>query len=420
MSDSNLFRPILGRQDSGTEMAPLIQTSMATRGWSALLALMFIALATALALLQYKETASARGTIEARTGASMLVAPDAARVAELLVAPGDTVRKGQVLARLNQTRFSAAGESISKVDARHLQQQLSLHKKEYALLQQQQKQNADRLSRQLHHQHERLELTKNETSLLNTQVKLSGNALQALQRLAANQGVAKARVMQEQLSHLELQRGQQLIARQRRELELLTEDLQQQLHSSKLDYEKQKILIEQRIANLQHRLGVAMVSDDRAVLADQDGIVASIGVAVGDAVTANQSLMTLQSQSKSLQGTVFVPSRIADQLQEGQQLMLRFDGFDYRYYGRFSAEIEQLSKSPLDPRMSQLPVAGIREPVFEVTVSIPTGSGAARNDDPAILPLTTGSAFTADFILAEKRLLAYIFEPLLALRGKVS
>lgn len=420
MSDSNLFRPILGRQDSGTEMAPLIQTSMATRGWSALLALMFIALATALALLQYKETASARGTIEARTGASMLVAPDAARVAELLVAPGDTVRKGQVLARLNQTRFSAAGESISKVDARHLQQQLSLHKKEYALLQQQQKQNADRLSRQLHHQHERLELTKNETSLLNTQVKLSGNALQALQRLAANQGVAKARVMQEQLSHLELQRGQQLIARQRREQELLTEDLQQQLYSSKLDYEKQKILIEQRIANLQHRLGVAMVSDDRAVLADQDGIVASIGVAVGDAVTANQSLMTLQSQSKSLQGTVFVPSRIADQLQEGQQLMLRFDGFDYRYYGRFSAEIEQLSKSPLDPRMSQLPVAGIREPVFEVTVSIPTGSGAARNDDPAILPLTTGSAFTADFILAEKRLLAYIFEPLLALRGKVS
>ncbi len=420
MSDSNLFRPILGRQDSGTEMAPLIQTSMATRGWSALLALMFIALATALALLQYKETASARGTIEARTGASMLVAPDAARVAELLVAPGDTVRKGQVLARLNQTRFSAAGESISKVDARHLQQQLSLHKKEYALLQQQQKQNADRLSRQLHHQHERLELTKNETSLLNTQVKLSGNALQALQRLAANQGVAKARVMQEQLSHLELQRGQQLIARQRRELELLTEDLQQQLHSSKLDYEKQKILIEQRIANLQHRLGVAMVSDDRAVLADQDGIVASIGVAVGDAVTANQSLMTLQSQTQSLQGTVFVPSRIADQLQEGQQLMLRFDGFDYRYYGRFSAEIEQLSKSPLDPRMSQLPVAGIREPVFEVTVSIPTGSGAARNDDPAILPLTTGSAFTADFILAEKRLLAYIFEPLLALRGKVS
>ncbi|MEQ8408861.1 MAG: HlyD family efflux transporter periplasmic adaptor subunit [Gammaproteobacteria bacterium] len=420
MSDSNLFRPILGRQDSGTEMAPLIQTSMATRGWSALLALMFIALATALALLQYKETASARGTIEARTGASMLVAPDAARVAELLVAPGDTVRKGQVLARLNQTRFSAAGESISKVDARHLQQQLSLHKKEYALLQQQQKQNADRLSRQLHHQHERLELTKNETSLLNTQVKLSGNALQALQRLAAKQGVAKARVMQEQLSHLELQRGQQLIARQRRELELLTEDLQQQLYSSKLDYEKQKILIEQRIANLQHRLGVAMVSDDRAVLADQDGIVASIGVAVGDAVTANQSLMTLQSQTQSLQGTVFVPSRIADQLQEGQQLMLRFDGFDYRYYGRFSAEIEQLSKSPLDPRMSQLPVAGIREPVFEVTVSIPTRSGTARNDDPVILPLTTGSAFTADFILAEKRLLAYIFEPLLALRGKVS
>lgn len=420
MTDSNLFRPISGRRDSGMEMAPLIHSSTATAGWSTLLALMFVALATTLMLLKYKETASARGTIEARTGTRVLVAPGAARVVELLVAPGDLVRKGQILARLNQTRFSATGESVSDVDTRHLQQQLELHRKERALLQKQQAQNAARLGQQLHYHKQRLELAEKETAILNTQVELSGGALEALQHLATKQGVAKARVMQEELSHLELQRGQQLIARQRRELELLTQDLQQQLRSNRLDFEKQEILIEQRIASLKHRLGAAMVSDDSALIADQDGIVASVSAAVGDAVLANQTLITVQSEAQLLQGTVYVPSRVADRLLPGQQLMLRFDGFDYRYYGRFSAVIEQLSKAPLDPRKSQLSVAGIREPVFEVTVSMPPPAENSRTGTLGDLRLNTGSTFTADFILAEKRLLAYIFEPLLALRGKVS
>jgi membrane fusion protein len=100
---------------------------------------------------------------------------------------------------------------------------------------------------------------------------------------------------------------------------------------------------------------------------------------------------------------------------QGQQVMLGFDAFDYRYYGRYPAVVEQISRGSLDPREQLLPVPGISEPVFRVRLSLTK----QYVEGPDIARLQAGMLLRADFITAEMSLLSFIFKPLLRLRGRI-
>ncbi len=427
MSEQPLFRPQAQNQNNRTStvLSPLIQTSPLAARLGALLALLFVALLSLLLLLKYRETAAARGVIEDRGGTVDVVSPEAARLTRILVSPGDTVSAGQILAILDKSRFSTAGQPLTKVEGTHLRTQLALQQEQLQLLHRQQAQRADRLQRRLAAQQYKLELIESEAQLLRKQLQLNAGNLQAVEQVAAANGIAKAQLAREQFAHLELQRSQQLLQRDKQEIVAVITDLQQQLTSQSLEFQSNQLLARQRISELEYRLQSTEEEDHRAVVADRDGIVASVALTAGDAVHINQPILTLRSAGSALQGTVYVPSRIADRLEQGQAVLLRFDGYDYRYHGRFPATVAQLSNAPLDPRQTPLPVPGIQEPVYKVVVTIDpamafsTAESVATGRYPTPR-LQNGSAFSADFVLAEKRLISFIFEPLLALRGKLS
>jgi membrane fusion protein len=152
------------------------------------------------------------------------------------------------------------------------------------------------------------------------------------------------------------------------------------------------------------------------VVAQGPGIVAELGLSSGKSVLPNQPLFFINPQNVDLQATLYVPAAVQAKLVIGQSVLLRYDAFDFRLYGRYEATVVAIGKARLDPRETVLPIFGINEPVFKITAQL--HETAVQGD--SLYRLQSGATLMADFVLSEMSLLQFIFRPILGLQGKVT
>ena len=106
-----------------------------------------------------------------------------------------------------------------------------------------------------------------------------------------------------------------------------------------------------------------------------------------------------------------------------QAVRLRYQAFPYQKFGAQSGRVLQVSRTPLAPaELAQLnlPAAlsqGLAsEPLYRITVSLDRQSVAAYGQEQA---LAAGMQLDADVLLERRRLIEWIFEPLLSLAQRV-
>ena len=170
-----------------------------------------------------------------------------------------------------------------------------------------------------------------------------------------------------------------------------------------------------RLAQYDYEIDILDHQERFTVVAEDRGVVAALAIEAGQPVSPGQLLLRINPVSPQLQAIIYVPSRVLGKLATGQELMLSYDAYDYRYYGRYQAVVTQISRASLDPRELLLPVPGISEPVFKVLASL----NEQTVEGPDIARLQAGMLLNADFITAEMSLAAFIFKPLLRLRGRI-
>ena len=153
-----------------------------------------------------------------------------------------------------------------------------------------------------------------------------------------------------------------------------------------------------------------------AIVAPSAGTVATVLVEPGQMVVAGTALATLIPANARLEAQLYAPSRSIGFVHEGQDVLLRYLAYPYQKFGMHHANVVAVSKNPMLPGdLGFTPIDGTREPVYRIKAQIDAQAIQAYGK---LEPLQAGMQVEADILLDRRRLIEWIFEPLLGLAGR--
>ncbi|GAB5497909.1 MAG: HlyD family efflux transporter periplasmic adaptor subunit [Pseudohongiellaceae bacterium] len=415
-SDSLFREAVISPEPGGMQVGRVVYQSPPMLLGVLASAALFVALLVILTSTRYKETEQAPGVLEPSHPVQRVVAPVAARIVAWHVDEGELVAAGQTLATLSRSVFDQQGSEFSSHAVASLEQQRRLLDADLRLGRDQHEQELAQLEATRADLQREIALMTGDLALIDEQLEIGGRQMRALHTVhATSAGISRREVDQQQLTQLSLKRQRQDAVRllDRRQADLSR--LQERGAAAVTRQQRDQLRLQRDLVRLDQELLRFRQQDRIAVVAEQSGVVSAIQLDAGQPVRANQGIAQIQTPQSPLQVVVFVPSRVAGKLVPGQELLLRFDAFDYHHYGRYGAVVTHIGRASIDPREQLLPVSGINEPVFRLTARL----DQHYVEGPDIYPLQAGLALTADFVLQDLSLLSFIFKPVLALRGKV-
>jgi membrane fusion protein len=153
-----------------------------------------------------------------------------------------------------------------------------------------------------------------------------------------------------------------------------------------------------------------------AIVAPTAGFVATVVVEPGQMVTPGMPLATIIPANATLEGHLFAPSRSIGFVHAGQQVLVRYLAYPHQKFGMYRASVASVSRNPMAPgELGFTPLDGSREPVYRIKVSL---DGQAIRAYGRLEPLQAGMQVEADILLDRRRLIEWVFEPLLSLAGR--
>ncbi|MDP9650920.1 HlyD family secretion protein [Paraburkholderia caledonica] len=176
--------------------------------------------------------------------------------------------------------------------------------------------------------------------------------------------------------------------------------------------------IDGQISALQQQIIENGERDQIAVTAPDDGTVASVLVQSGQSVR-NQALATLVPAGARLHAELFVPSRWIGFVTPGQPVRLRYEAYPYQKFGQYDGTVVSVSSSQIDPTdiPPGIPRADAGQGVYKIIVDLGSQNVVAYG---ANRPLVSGMVVEASIMQDSRRLIEWIFEPLISVRGNVT
>ena len=415
----NLFRPevLESRRASWVGEIQLIQPLSLTVLTGAVVAAA-LTLGAFLAFGEYTRKVRVSGLLVPDRGVIRLVAPQEAQVLERRVSEGERVRAGEVLFVLSLDRAAASGDTEAAVQRSLAAREASLDK---AALQQQSlhdSQSTALLRRLADMQREQAALDA-EMALAMQRVALAEQSRARTESLRNDNFVSNAQVQAKTEELLGLQAQRQALERQRGAHARDMAALEAQRRDLPLENARKLGEIERERAELAQRGAESESRRSLVVRAPQDGVVSGVIAQPGQTVTPGVALASLVPQDAKLQAHLYAPSSAVGFLKAEQSVLLRYDAFPYQKYGAQAGRIEQVSLAPLSASELAglaLPSVTAREPMYRIAVTL------ARQDIPAgadVRPLVPGMQLEADVPIERRRLVEWLFAPVLGVAGRV-
>ena len=373
-----------------------------------------VAAGSFLSLAHYTRKASAVGVLAPDMGIMRLVPMASGTVLERQVSEGQKVREGDVLFVLAVERpLLAAG---AQAQVRH-----SMDERRRSLIE------AARTQRTLTDERRaaltsRLQELEGELAQLGLEVSLqqqrrllAEQALARLESLRADHFIADAQVQTKAEEVLALRAAEQGLARQRATLKRDQAELQGELRTLPLVASGSAGGLERELAQLDREATEQDAEQRLVVRAPRAGTVSTVLAEPGQSVSPASALATLLPEGARLQAQLYAPSSAIGFVQAGQEVRLRFEAFAYQKYGHQPGHVLQVSRTPLAAsEMAALALPAMAtggEPMFRITVTL--------DDSAAVLPLAAGMRLQADVLLERRRLVEWLFEPLLGFKGRI-
>lgn len=179
--------------------------------------------------------------------------------------------------------------------------------------------------------------------------------------------------------------------------------------------------IDRNVAALEQDLAEAESRREIVLTAPQDGVVGTVQAEDGGTANPSVPLVTIIPSGSALQAQLFSPSRAIGFVRTGQRVLLRYQAFPYQKFGFYEGVVANVSRAALSP--SELPTQlsgltslyGSNEPFYRITVDLGRQTATAYG---AAVPLQPGMQLEADVLIERRRLIEWVFDPLLTLTGK--
>ena len=368
---------------------------------------------------EYARKARVTGFLAPDRGVIRLLAPQPATVLETHAREGQQVRQGDVLFVLAVGQSSAAGDTQAAVASSLAARQHSL-KGSSAEQAQLEAARLAALERRIEAMQRELGPIGEEEALQRKREQLAEEALAQFKAFRADNYVsdAQVRTKSEELFGVKAQ----LIALERQRASHLRE-------IAALQAERRELPLRARAAQGEIERDLAVVAQQSAenaarqrivVRAPQDGTVSAVVAEAGQGVAASGAMASLIPADTRLQAQLFAPSSAIGFVRPDQTVMLRYQAFPYQKFGHQSGHVVQVSKAPLQPsELAGMPLAGVAtsaEPLYRITVRLDRQDVPAYGAPQALAP---GMQLDADVVLDRRRLIEWIFEPVLGIAGRV-
>lgn len=384
-----------------------------------------VAVVAYLCLGEYTRKARVPGVLVPDLGVIRLLPQEAATVVERSAREGQAVKQGDVLFVLSVDRATASGDAQAEVRRSLDDKQRSLQD---ALRQQQDLLAARRaaLTRQLADRRSELAQIDAELRLQQQRLALAKEAQARLESLRADNFISSAQVQAKSEEVLAVQAQLAALARQR---------AAQQREIGTLEAEERELPLRAQASSGELQRDLATVAQEAAeseakrrivVRAPSDGVLGTVLAEPGQAVSPASALATLVPTGAELQAHLYAPSSALGFVRPEQPVLLRYQAYPYQKFGQQSGRVLQVARTPLQAaELANVPLAGVSstasmvngEPLYRITVAL------QRQDVPAYgqtQPLAAGMQLEADVQLDRRRLIEWLFEPLLGLGDRVA
>jgi membrane fusion protein len=111
---------------------------------------------------------------------------------------------------------------------------------------------------------------------------------------------------------------------------------------------------------------------------------------------------------------LYAPSSAIGFIRAGQTVRLRYEAFPFQKFGHHEGRVLQVSRTPLPP--GEVPASARDEPMYRITVALERQTVRAYGSEQ---PLAAGMQLEADVLLERRRLIEWIFEPVLSVAGRL-
>ena len=387
---------------------------------TALVVLAATSLAAYLMLGEYTRKARVNGVLMPDQGVIRLMAPQGAVVLESNAAEGRSVRRGDVLYVLHVGQATLSGDTQAVVQASLVARERSLQgaARQRSSLEQAQ---LTAIERQLDDMRRELASIAVEADLQRQRLALAQQAQTRFESLRNENFVSSAQVQTKAEEVLGLKAVLQGLERQRSTHLREVAALEAQRREVPLRSQAQRGEIDRDLALLSQQSAENEARQRIVVRAPQDGVLTGVLAVAGQTVTPGVALASLLPSGAKLQAQLFAPSSAVGFVRPEQKVQLRYAAFPYQKFGHQTGAVVQVSRSPLQvTELAGLPlqagVAGNTEPLYRIIVQLDQQSVAAYGQAQ---PLSPGMQLEADVLLDRRRLIEWLFEPVLGIAGRV-
>lgn len=360
--------------------------------------IIWVALAVIIVLITWASFAKidqvtrAQATVIASDRTQEIQATDNGVVSELLVKEGDDVKKGDLLAILEEERAKAAlGNSATKVAAlraRVARLEAEIFDRPLNFPEEIQK-YAEYVQNQTELYNRRRQAITQDVASLQKMLELAKRELAMNEPLLAHGDVSQADVirLRRQVADIEAQ-----ITNKRNKY---FEDAQTELTKAQEELESESEQLRDR----------AQVLEEKRLFAPVDGKVNNIAVTtIGGVVRSGDTIMQLLPTSSDLVVEAKVRPVDIAYVKEGQTASVKLDAYDYSIFGAMIGEVIYISPDTL---MEKTPQGD--KPYYRVQIRIEGAQVAAREDEIIIKPGMTASV---DIKAMERTVLSYLTKPI--------
>jgi len=414
---TNLFRPevVEGRRQGWLGSIQLIRPVSFTV-LTVFVVTTTVAVVSYLSLGEYTRKARVSGYLVPDSGVIRLVTPQPATVVERHVTEGQSVRQGDVLFVLSLERATLQGGTQAAVQQSLAARERSLQasSKQQALLQQTQ---SAALQRQISDMRRELAQIGAEADLQRERLGLAQQALARLESLRNDNFVSSAQVQTKAEEVLGLRAQLQGLERQGATKQREIGSLEAQLRELPLRTQTQLGEIDRDIAELVQKSAESEALTRIVIRAPQDGVVTSVLAERGQTATPATALASLVPADARLQAHLFAPSSAVGFVRSEQAVLLRYQAYPYQKFGHQAGHVMQVSRTPLQAaELASLALPASNEPLYRITVALDQQAVQAYGQAQ---PLAPGMQLDADVLLDRRRLIEWIFEPVLSIAGRV-
>ncbi|MDZ7592713.1 MAG: HlyD family efflux transporter periplasmic adaptor subunit [Rubrivivax sp.] len=378
--------------------------------------LVAVSLVAFLILAQYTRKSTAVGVLVPDRGLIRLVPAAAGTVLERRIAEGQAVQAGEVLFIVGVDRPLLEPVAQAQVQRSLAERRRSL---EGAARQEQDLVRARELALERRVQALELEQAQvdSETGLQKQRLALAQQSLARLESLQSQQFISEAQVQAKTEEVLGLRAAAQALARQRAALGRERAELEGELRALPLTAGSAVGSLERDLAVLAQEAAEQDGERRLVVRAPQAGTVSAVLAEPGQSVTPASALASLMPEGATLQAHLFAPSSAVGFVRPEQPVRMRFEAFPYQKFGHQPGRVVQVSRTPLATSelaaLSLPAVAAGGEPMFRITVAL------GETPAPQAMPLSAGMRLQADVLLERRRLIEWLFEPLLGLGSRL-